>query len=257
MKRKLLVSFSLLISGILAFGQTTATDFTVNDCSGTSHHLFGELDAGKVVVIAFVDPCASCIAPSGTALGIVQSYASSNPGRVIYYLADDLANTSCSTLTSWGNTNGITGVPVFSTTAVSMNDYGSPAMPKIVVLAGPNHAVMFKQDNGLNSTNFTNAINQGLVAGITEMDNADMNLNVYPAPATEFINVNFNLKENNKVRFDIYNVVGEVVKSVDFDNTSAGNNKTKISVELLSSGIYFLKLTSGKSSDVIKFIVAK
>lgn len=101
MKRKLLLSFTLLASAMIMNGQT-AVDFTVNDCAGTSHHLFGELDAGKVVVIAFVDPCASCIAPSGTALGIVQSFASSYPGRVLYYLSDYCA---CFVLNN-GKSNG-------------------------------------------------------------------------------------------------------------------------------------------------------
>jgi hypothetical protein len=41
----------------------TAADFTANDCNGTSHHLFAELNAGKVVVVAFVMPCTDCIGP--------------------------------------------------------------------------------------------------------------------------------------------------------------------------------------------------
>jgi hypothetical protein len=31
-----------------------ATDFTVSDCSGTEHHLFGELDNSHVVIMEFV-----------------------------------------------------------------------------------------------------------------------------------------------------------------------------------------------------------
>lgn len=55
--KKLLLAFSqLLLSGFMAFGQTTATDFTVNDCGGTSHNLFTELDAGKVIVLCWPMP---------------------------------------------------------------------------------------------------------------------------------------------------------------------------------------------------------
>ena len=256
MKRKLLLSFTLLASAMMMNGQT-AVDFTVNDCAGTSHHLFGELDAGKVVVIAFVDPCASCIAPSGTALGIVQSFASSYPGRVLYYLSDDVANTSCTTLTSWGNTNGITGVPVFSSTSVLMADYGGPAMPKIVVLGGYNHAVLFTQNNGLNSANFTAAIQLGLQTGIDEASNVLFDLNLYPNPTTSAINMKYTLKENAKTNVDIYNLIGEKIKSIALDNATIGANETSLSTEGLTNGAYVLKITSGSFSEYKNFTIAK
>ena len=256
MKGKLFLTIVSLFGASLMIAQT-AVDFNVNDCSSRPHHLFGELDAGKVVVIAFVDPCASCIAPSGTALGIVQGYASSYPGRVLYYLSDDLANTSCSTLTTWAVNNGITGVPIFSDPAVIETDYGTGGMPKIVVLAGTNHSVLFTQNGGLNSTNFTNAINQGLITGIDKLDNSNLNLKLYPTPANNNITVNFNLTENSKVRFDIYNIVGAIVKSTEEENTSIGNNKIIIPIENLINGIYFIKFSSSTSTYVVKFIVSK
>ena len=55
MKQSLLVLLSLFIS-VLALPQTNATDFSVDDCNGEFHNLFTELDAGKVVVIAWVMP---------------------------------------------------------------------------------------------------------------------------------------------------------------------------------------------------------
>lgn len=55
MKRTLLLSLSILFS-VLTFAQTTATDFSVDDCKGDFYNLFTELDAGKVVIIAWVMP---------------------------------------------------------------------------------------------------------------------------------------------------------------------------------------------------------
>ena len=60
MKKTLLTAISGLFT-ILGFAQTTATDFTANDCGGTSHTLFTELNAGNVIVITWVMPCSSCI----------------------------------------------------------------------------------------------------------------------------------------------------------------------------------------------------
>ena len=101
MKKLSIAILTILCSGI-SFAQTTATDFTTNDCAGVSHTLFSELDAGKIIVAAFVMPCGSCSAPSLAAYNAVQSYAISNPNTVYFYLVDDAANTTCASLTSWG-----------------------------------------------------------------------------------------------------------------------------------------------------------
>ena len=54
MKGTLLILTTILAS-FGAFSQT-ATDFTCNDCAGSSHNLFSELDGGKVVVLVWVMP---------------------------------------------------------------------------------------------------------------------------------------------------------------------------------------------------------
>src|SRR5258705_1758845 len=105
--KKQLLTIILVVCSLFSFGQ--AVNFTCNDCSSTAHNLFTELDAGKVVVLDFIMPCSACIAPSLTAYNIVQSYASSNPGRVLDYLSDDVGTTSCTSLNSWANTNGMSG----------------------------------------------------------------------------------------------------------------------------------------------------
>src|ERR1043166_358895 len=107
--------FTLLFSGasLLSMAQT-ATNFTANDCASTNHMLFTELDAGKVIVICWVMPCGNCITSASTDETTVQSFASSNPGRVKFYIVDDSGNSSCSTLTSWESTNGITADATFS-----------------------------------------------------------------------------------------------------------------------------------------------
>ena len=56
--KKIVFSAIWLVTASFTFAQT-ATDFTANDCAGTSHHLFAELDAGKIIVAAFVMPCGS------------------------------------------------------------------------------------------------------------------------------------------------------------------------------------------------------
>jgi hypothetical protein len=256
--KKLFISTVISVYSFCGFAQTTATNFTVNDCAGTNHDLFSELNAGKVVVISFVMPCASCIGPSLSAFNEVQNYSSSYPGRVVFYLADDYGNTSCTTLNNWANTNGMSGAnAVFSNTAVNMSNYGSSGMPKIVVLAGTNHQIFFNQNNGLNVTNLNNAIAQGLVTGIAENAKADFKLSLFPNPSTtNKTTLQYSLSENSDVTIEIYNALGAKVKSTSFENQAVGKHESIMDFNVLDNGIYFVKLNAGKNSQVLKFNVA-
>lgn len=254
--KKLLLTAVIALSGITAMAQATATNFSVNDCSGTNHDLFAALDAGKVVVIAWPMPCGSCIAPCLSAYSEVQNYASSYPGRVLYYLVDDYANTSCSSLTSWANTNGITGVPVFSNATIKMSDYGTAGMPKVVVLAGPTHDVLFNQNNALNVTNFNNAIMAGLTTGISANESGDFKLNLFPNPtSTNKTSVSYSLAQSSDVTFEIFNTLGAKVKSVSFEKQAVGKHEAILDFETLTNGIYFIKLNANDSSQLLKFTV--
>ncbi|MCX6296164.1 MAG: T9SS type A sorting domain-containing protein [Bacteroidetes bacterium] len=256
MKKIILITLAGILS-CFGVAQTTATDFNVNDCSGINHHLFAELDAGKVVVITLVMPCTSCIAPSVSAYNEVLNYATTYPGRVVFYLSDDLGTASCSSITSWGTANGITGVPVFCNTAVKQSDYGTAAMPKIVVLGGPAHTVLFNQNNGLNVTNFNAAINLGLTAGIFENSKSDFKLSVFPNPSTTSkTTINYTLKEGSDVTVDIYNTIGEKVKTIALEKQAEGKHESILDFETLTNGIYFMKLNAGDSSQVLKFSVS-
>ena len=55
------IPFLLLLTTSIG-SQTTALDFEQADCDSGVHHLFSELDAGKVVILDFVmSNCAPCI----------------------------------------------------------------------------------------------------------------------------------------------------------------------------------------------------
>lgn len=255
MKKILITAFAIL--SLYAKAQTVAPDFTINDCSGTNHDLYTELDAGKVVVIVFVMPCASCIGPALSAFNEVQNYAVSNPGRVVMYISDDLGTTSCATLTSWINTNGMTGTPGFSNTALKEADYGPGGMPKIVVIAGTNHDVIFTENGGLNVTNFNNAINQGLVAGINVISTADFKMNLFPCPvAKEKTTITYALPDASDVTFEIYNAIGSMVKTINIGKQAAGKHESVLEIDTLANGVYFIRLNSGGVSQVLRFTVS-
>ena len=60
--KKLLLSITLGISSLAAMAQMgTATDFTVTDIEGNTHHLYDILDEGYVIVLdASATWCGTC-----------------------------------------------------------------------------------------------------------------------------------------------------------------------------------------------------
>ncbi len=94
------------------------------------------------------------------------------------------------------------------------------------------------------------------------------NLIVYPSPAVNYVNLNFNLGYNVKnVEIKIYNLVGEEVKNVTFSDFTGGirNHKkvflTNDSGENLASGVYLVKVETetpdGTFHQIKKFALIK
>lgn len=248
----------LNIIAILGNAQTTATNFNCNDCSGTNHDLFTELDAGKIIVLVWVMPCATCIAPSRSAYDVVQTYSASHPGRVLFYLADDYADTPCNTLTSWANTNSMPNAVVFSNTIVDPSDYGAVGMPKIVVLGGSGHTVYYNEDNGNNLSGVKPAIDSALAAtGISEISTDAANLSAYFNSGSNQISVSFMRNEMAQVSIRISDMAGKIIIDGNYDNTMQGENTVQICAGEMENGIYLLTLTQEDQTVTTKLLVTK
>ncbi|CAN5850717.1 hypothetical protein BH11BAC7_BH11BAC7_32630 [soil metagenome] len=258
MKKSLLLIFTALAS--FAINAQTATNFNCNDCNNVNHDLFAELNAGKVIVICWVMPCSACIAPSLNCATMAQSYASSNPGQVKFYLCDDSGNTTCTTLDSWANTNGITADANFSSSTIRMNDYGAAGMPKIVVLGGgASHTVFYNANNTFDYHQLQGSVDNALAAtGITTINNKFSAVNLFPNPACGGSAVlNYSLAENADVTIHVYNTIGEKMNAVTFENEATGKHEATLDLSAFSKGVYFIRLIAGESSQVIKFIVTE
>lgn len=252
MKLKLLFVLFITITSWLAKAQP-AVDFTAADCGGNMHHLFAELNAGKVVIISFVDPCGACVAPTLTAFATAQAYSASFPGQINNYVADDLANTNCATLNSWTASIGMSHSTNFSDTNVSQGDYGPGGMPKIVVFAGTNHTVFFNQNGSIDSTAFYTALGQALAAtGINETSETHINMDVHYQSTTNQVVVNYVSAINLKL--ELYNVLGTLLKTTDIKPES---NEARIEGFDLKSGIYFVRLSGNNMEVKKKFLVIR
>jgi hypothetical protein len=241
-------------------GQTTATNFTCNDCAGNPHDLFSELNAQKVIVLSWVMPCGSCTAPTVNAYNVVQSFQSTHPGRVFMYIADDYANTTCASLNNWANSNELTNLTRFSNSAINMSNYGTSGMPKIVVLGGGySHTVYFNQNDAASGDTaaIRAAINNALAAanGIYDSKNLSINVSVFPNPAKENSILSVTLNQNTIINVSLINLLGEEVKLIASGLYPAGETQIQMNTSGLSSGVYFVRVKSGNEIVTRKLII--
>ena len=179
----------------------TATNFNVKDCKGINHDLFTELDSGNIIVLVWVMPCATCTEPAIASYIEVDDFRAKKSAKIKYYLVDDYANTSCSSLTSWAKNNGIDAPDaIFVDKAINMMDYGSVGMPKVLVLCGKTHEVIFQQDDALNVANFKKALDDALICkntvGIEEIKASIFTINPNPIKGSS-LSLNYSVRINN------------------------------------------------------------
>ncbi len=235
-KLSLLIGF---LFGIATLGNAqTASNFSCNDCSGNFHDAFTDLNGGKVLVLVWVMPCSNCINGALTAQTEVQSANAANPGKVLYYLLDDYANTTCATLNGWALSNGITSAIVMSNSLASMTAYGVAGMPKIVVLGGKNHDVFYnKNAPDFTATGIRDAIQAALAAApnaIPEVSKQSFSFTVYPNPGNANIHLNFSNASSPNTHVQIFNALGECV----MDTNILSSNEAQINLANLANGIY-------------------
>jgi hypothetical protein len=140
-----------------------------------------------------------------------------------------------------------------------MTDYGTNGMPKIVVLGGTSHTVFFNQNNTFDYHDFQLAIDDALLAtGVSEQPAAFSSVNLFPNPANSGSTVlSYSLAQNSDVTIDIYNTLGEKVKSIASKNELTGKHEVALDLSSFSNGVYFISLVAGESSKAIRFIVAE
>lgn len=190
MKKQFALAF--LVAGMLPVqAQTTALDFTANDCGGTPHTLFTELDEGYAVIIDLVMMgCAPCVTAShGITDNVIPN--TTDPGRVKFYSIGYTNSISCSQMNSWQGTNGFTH-PVFAGMSAQTTYYGGMGMPTIVVLGGGSTHTVYYSEQGYSSGDnpaLIQALNDALAGANGVAEVARTVVEVSPNPATDVLRI--------------------------------------------------------------------
>jgi len=79
--------------------------------------------------------------------------------------------------------------------------------------------------------------------------------NIYPNPVESYMYLDYNLKENAKISFEIYSMDGRLVKGINFQNKLAGTYSESLDCTNLNPQIYVLRMTA--NNTIINQIIIK
>ncbi|MCA1763824.1 MAG: T9SS type A sorting domain-containing protein [Flavobacteriales bacterium] len=80
-------------------------------------------------------------------------------------------------------------------------------------------------------------------------------LNVFPNPASDQLNINFEKRDSDAVQIDLLDIRGRVVQSAGRQGGGFGRFQTQLDVSALPAGFYLLRLATQSGTQTIKVAV--
>ena len=108
----------------------------------------------------------------------------------------------------------------------------------------------------LNSDQQKLTSNSETVIGLKEHQKADVQLNVFPNPTSDICHLNFTLNNDEYVKINVYNTLGELVY-IETKNVAAGNVDYVLYVNSLSSGNYSVQISFRNNTVTKKLTIIK
>jgi len=140
--------------------------------------------------------------------------------------------------------------PLFNTYTApydSVIDDGGPwAADVIYDINNDEYKMWFETFNG-----FSLATAPNINIGIESKQELNNNLTAYPNPSSSIVTIEFDNPTHEKHTINIYNYIGECVKSIN----NIYSNKLVVKMENLSDGMYFIELRNNQEIIAIEKII--
>jgi hypothetical protein len=132
--------------------------------------------------------------------------------------------------------------------------YGGISSPKPNVFADGNPAII--TTSATSNIFKVYVVKNGEPTGLLPNTQNAFQLQVYPNPGKNEINVLYNLESPTSVTITITNYAGQVIQQQQVNNTTAGNNTYRTNVPNgLSAGVYYVTVESANNKATQKLII--
>ena len=91
-----------------------------------------------------------------------------------------------------------------------------------------------------------------VVTGIEEAKDIFLNVSAYPNPTTDYLELKVENLQLSELSYKLYDISGKV-----YQNKEIGNGITKIEMQNLPQGIYFIKVIDTKNKEFKTFKIIK
>ena len=106
-----------------------------------------------------------------------------------------------------------------------------------------------------NNRIFLDDINVDVSAGVEDQVSSVKDVSLFPNPASDQLNVQFELTEPSRLQFEVTDVFGKSLLMSSSTQFTTGINDKKIEIEGLGAGVYFLQIKSDGVQTVKRFII--
>lgn len=253
-----------------------AQDFTFKDMKGVSHNLYTYLNQGLYVAVdVSATWCGPCWEYHTKIKTMEELYAKYDlPGdkkwKVLFIEGDPSTSDACMTGSSscsgsQGNwTNGtefpMCNPPAGAALTKFTSDYKIEFFPTLYLIC-PNKKVYSKLLNDENAPDWpkipeweTTAKDCGSTTGMDELEGTTSFV-VYPNPATDNVELRFNLMNTALTKLQVINSIGQVVDEKDYGMLNSGTQSFEYATTKLQNGLYFFIISSGNEAPVSKRVV--
>ncbi len=264
MKKLSLTIFSIFIFCFIAKGQT-ALDFNRLDCNGNMHHLFSDLDSGKVVLLHFYMPsCGSCPPPAKKLQAMANNILAQHPNTIKAYAFPFDNSVTCTYSSSWTSSNNLPLYTPMDSGAAGVAHYGGFGMPTVVLLGGLDHRVIFSTLSFVTSdtTHMRDSILSVLGlppigASINDTKEVLSAFSLFPNPSKESMNVSFEVKSPGKILIDVIDISGKQTSILLDEFVVAGKFTRSFSNSNLPAGNYLIRINKDGKTETHSFSVSK
>lgn len=82
-----------------------------------------------------------------------------------------------------------------------------------------------------------------------------IDVKITPNPVSDNAIIRYNMEDNSNVEFQIYDLQGKLVKTINLSNQMAGSNELSIDASQFGAGTYLIRMTAGAQQSSSKFVV--
>ncbi len=161
-----------------------------------------------------------------------------------------------------GSANPNVRVVTFTNTSIGAQSYfwdfgdgntSTTANPTHTYLIDGSYTVKLKALSGCGNDSTT--INVSVVTGINEIVRK-VETKVYPNPAQNFVNVEFNLPVAENVKVTVSDMTGKMIMNA-YEANAFGQQVVRINTDELSTGVYFINISTPTSMGTSKVLIVK